>query len=431
MSKSTYFALVVLFTAAGLSAQDSADYFGKRPFTYSDATYDSHIRSVLLHPFSDPTGFPLLQLNDPQARLLLSFDLLGGEDKDYYYTVIHCTHDWQPSPLLQSEYIDGFYDEQIFQYSPSRNTLQSYIHYEQFIPSASLRITKTGNYLVKVFPEGDPEHPVLSKRFLVIAGRLWCFAGVNQSSEVDSRWEKQELDFDLDYSSLPVVNPTSELKIVILKNRNWNRSTAAPAPFSHFDKKLSFRLNEALRFPGGKEFRYFNCNNIHSKSEWVEEIMTDSSASYFRLLPMKPLNKTHYLEYTDLNGGYMPDLAFSKQPEKEADYVFVEITLQTPPFPEKGNMYIYGQLTNWECQPEYRLKYDESAGAYKTRIYIKQGYYNFRFAFLYPGTEIPDEEKVDGTSYETENEYIILVYRSSPGSNFDSLEGFRLIRSYY
>lgn len=412
-------------------AQDTADYFGKIPFAYADMEYQENIRTVMLHPANDPTGFPLLNLNDPDARLQLSFDGLNAGDQDYYFTVVHCTKDWKPSPLLSSEYIDGFFDEQIFNVRQSRNTIRNYTHYEQIIPSASMRITKTGNYIVKVFPEGDPDHPVLSRRFLVIAERLWCFASVTQSQEVNSRWEKQELNFEVDHSSIQVFNPATELTFVILKNRNWEKPVWDPEPFSVFDKKLSFQLNEKLRFPGGKEFRYFNSNSIHTKSEWVDEVTTDKTGSTVRLFPCKPLNKTKYLEYEELNGGYMPDLAYSKQSELEADYVFVDFKLEMPALKEKGNIYIYGALSNWKCSPSFRMRFNEDKGYYECRLLLKQGYYNYRFAFLPDGQDQADEEKIDGSSYETENEYIILIYHSPPGSNYDRLIGFRSIRSFY
>lgn len=428
--KNTYFLLVLCITGI-LPAQDSADYFGKKPFEYDDEVYRENIRTVILHPFNDPTGFPVLELNNPDSKLQLGFDELKGKEADYYYTVVHCTHDWKPSALLPTEYIDGFFDEQIFNVSFSRNTIHSYIHYEQIIPSSSLRITKTGNYIVKVFPEGDPDHPILSKRFLVIKDRVWCNAAVTQSTEVQGRWEKQELNFEIDYSSLKVMNPSTELRVVILKNRNWNKALTDPSPFSNLDRKLSYQLNEQLRFAGGKEFRYFNTNSLTFKNEFVSDIHTDSSGTHFDLYPLKPLNKTKYLEYEDLNGGFMPDLAYSKQPEREADYVFVNISLVTPPIVEKGNVYVFGQFSDWECEPEYKMHYDESSGAYRARLFLKQGYYNYRFAFLPGGIEVPDEEKIDGSSFEAENEYLILVYHSPPGGNFEQLVGFRRLRAFY
>ncbi len=435
MLKVRHLLFSILFLQGSLlfAQEETADYFGRKPFVYDDETYENAIKTVTLHPFNDPMGLPLFSLKEPENKLQLGFDIMNSGDQNFYYTLIHCSWDWKPSSLLPSQYIDGFYDEQIFGISFSMGTIKNYAHYELLFPSESMRINKTGNYLIKVYREGEPDKPVLSKRFMVVEERIWIFAKVNQSNVVSERWEKQELSFELDYSSLRVTNPTSELRCVVLKNRNWNSMVTDLEPYSMLDKHLVFDFNEKLRFYGGKEFRYFNTNSITFKSEWVEDIFTDSSGSHFILKTLAPASKTKYLEYEDLNGRFMVDKAYSKRSEIEADYVYVTFTLSTPEIAESGNLYIYGQLSDWECKPEFKMRFNEESGSgqYKATVLLKQGYYNYRFAFLPDGKPEPLEDKIDGTSYEAENEYLILIYHSAPGSNYDKLVGVRTIRGFY
>ena len=106
-------------------------------------------------------GNPLIHLSFKDS-LMLSFDDLSNDPQNYAYTLIHCDADWKPSNLMESEYLEGFYEEPITDYQFSFNTTQNYIHYQTIIPSANLKPTISGNYLLIVFPENQK-----IKRYLV------------------------------------------------------------------------------------------------------------------------------------------------------------------------------------------------------------------------------------------------------------------------
>ena len=73
-------------------------------------------------------------------KLLISFDDLNGDRKNYAYTIIHCNSDWTESDLMTSEYIDGFTEEHISNYKFSFNTIQKYTHYQFEFPTKNLNI---------------------------------------------------------------------------------------------------------------------------------------------------------------------------------------------------------------------------------------------------------------------------------------------------
>ena len=52
---------------------------------------------------------------------------------------------------------------------------------------------------------------------------------------------------------------------------------------------------------------------------------------------------------------------------------------------------------------------------------LKQGYYNYYY-------DTPDDS-VEGNFYQTQNEYLILVYARPIGSRYDSLVGWKVVRS--
>ncbi|HET6226456.1 MAG TPA: type IX secretion system plug protein domain-containing protein, partial [Bacteroidia bacterium] len=134
---------------------------------FEEDVYKKTIKTVELRNPDFELSQPVLHLNASET-LKLSFDELTVDLQRYSYTFIHCNADWTPSNLLSSEFIDGFAENAIADYQYSANTLQKYIHYSTVFPNTSLRFTKSGNYLLKVYPEGNPDTPVLTRRFLVV-----------------------------------------------------------------------------------------------------------------------------------------------------------------------------------------------------------------------------------------------------------------------
>ena len=99
-------------------------------------------------------------------RIQLSFDDLSGTERDFYYRVIHCNKNWQPSDINEIDYISGFQDERLRKYVYSTNTRMNYIHYTQSIPSADFKIKISGNYLLVIY-EDNIDYPILTRRFVV------------------------------------------------------------------------------------------------------------------------------------------------------------------------------------------------------------------------------------------------------------------------
>ena len=99
----------------------------KNTLQYENAIYEPSIKSVQLHPLRFELGNPIIHLSFKDS-LLLSFDDLSNDPQNYAYSLIHCDADWTPSDLMESEYLEGFYEEPIKDYQFSFNTTQNYIH---------------------------------------------------------------------------------------------------------------------------------------------------------------------------------------------------------------------------------------------------------------------------------------------------------------
>jgi hypothetical protein len=160
-------------------AQDE-DYVNDQAIRYSDWIYKSNIKTVLLYESSWELSPPVIELNTAQY-LVLSFDDLEGGFKQYAFTLVHCDASWNPTDFMQTEYLNGFFESFISDYSYSVNTLQKYTHYRCSFPNSSMQILKSGNYIVKVYEGSEKEKPILTKRFMVFENKVTVAGLVHQS----------------------------------------------------------------------------------------------------------------------------------------------------------------------------------------------------------------------------------------------------------
>jgi hypothetical protein len=91
------------------------------------------------------------------------------------------------------------------------------------------------------------------------------------------------------------------------------------------------------------------------------------------------------------------------------------------PFFDK-EMYVYGAFNNFEISEETKMEYDEASQSYQGNFLLKQGFYNYTFATV-DTHGIADTNEVNGTFFETENEYTVLVYYKAFGNFYERVIG--------
>ena len=89
---------------------------------FDDLVYFDHLKSVEFIHDRTFGNLPIIRLNSPSA-MTLKFDDLEAGDQLYTYRIIHCDKNWNPSPLDDFEYIDGFNGEEIDNISYSAGQL--------------------------------------------------------------------------------------------------------------------------------------------------------------------------------------------------------------------------------------------------------------------------------------------------------------------
>ena len=132
----------------------------------------------------------------------------------------------------------------------------------------------------------------------------------------------------------------------------------------------------------------------------------------------------NYLYDEDQNGAFIIRNSDDEDVATTCDYVFTHFTLKSPQLPG-GEVYLNGEWTYNRLIPEYRMTYNRETQAYEATALLKQGYYNYNYLFVPDGETQGNSGRTDGNFYETENEYIILVYHRPNGGRYDKLVGYR------
>jgi hypothetical protein len=407
---------------------DPDDYYADNTIRYEDHVYKKNIKTVQLHDESYELSQPILNL-ESQERLKLSFDDLDADLKNYSYTLIHCNANWEPSDLQPAEYIDGFADNTITDYRYSFNTLQKFTHYNAVFPNNATRITKSGNYILKVYMDGNPENIVITKRFMVYQNKISIVSKVTAASIIEDRNYKQELDFTINHEGYPITNPFGDLKIVITQNNRWDNAKTNLKPVFVKDEELVYDYDQDNVFTGGNEFRYFDMKSIRYHSERIYSVNTDTAGNHVTLYTDEKRDFKRYSTYSDINGKYLIKIQEGNNSEVEADYCYVNFFLPYVNALTDGNLYVFGAFNDWKCNRDNLMHYNEKRFGYECTLYLKQGYYNYEYVFLKDGETAADETLIEGMHYETENDYTIYVYHRKQGTFYDQLIGVKRLNS--
>ena len=387
---------------------------------YKNETFNRQIKTVLCHNTIDELSLPIINLNSAE-QLLISFDDLDTDIKDYYFTIIHCKSDWTASDLMQSEYIDGFTDEPITNYEFSFNTLQKYSHYSFNFPTEELKPLLSGNYVFKIYEQGG--ETIAFKRFMVLETMLTIKAEVRRATLVDDRKTKHEIDFIIKHPNITIADPFSDINVTIKQNNRGDNAITDLKPLFVKNNELIYDYQEDNTFWGNNEFRHFDIKSLRYQSERIKEIIFDSTYHHVYLFNDRKRPFDRYSIEPDINGKFLIKSQEGWKSSIEADYAFVHFTLPVDHI-SYGELYVIGEFTNWQLEAANKLKYNADKMQYEASIYLKQGYYNYHYSLKDTTTNRVDVSFIEGTHYQTRNDYYIYVYYRAVGDRYDRFVGF-------
>jgi hypothetical protein len=419
-------ALLFLFQFGILFAQ-------KAPTEFDDYVWMSDIRTVEFRTLGDPLKLPTVELG--RGGLMLGFDLMGEENASFLYKIIHCNSDWTPSALEENEYLDGFYENRIKEYDFSIFAQQKYIHYSLRLPNSEVKWTKSGNYILKIYLDDDDKTLALTRRFIVFENQWNIGIESVVPSKVDKNNMHQELDYSVNHKNTRLVNP-NEVWTSVLQNGRWdNAFTNIKQHFVQNDQ-LEYNFQDSIVFPAGKQFRYCDVSNFDYNTERVKKMTPGNRWMQIDLLADKKRYDSPSFSQNNIDGNFEIGITNTRLRETDptrrflqAEYSLVNFQLDSPLPIEDKDVYLFGGLTDWQIQPQFKMEFDQKAQAYFGQAYLKMGLYNYEYAVFDPKTGKFDLAELEGNWYTTPNRYTVIAYWRPHGGRYDRVMGLRTIRT--
>jgi len=401
--------------------------------SYFNCTQDSiqqknNIEAIKIYKTGDELSDPIIELGGDESVTLI-FDDLSDNTNNYSYSIIHCTCDWKESGLVRSEYMEGFDSKSIYDYQNSVATTVPYTHFKVQIPNDEIKIKLSGNYIIRVFDTYSPEKIMVEQRFMVVEPLIAINAAIRQPINQNSRLTSQQIELKIGTAQLNIVNPYTDLIPVIIQNNQPDNCLFAIKPTFIRADEIDYSSPEKLIFDGVNEYRSFDINSIRFLSSGIQSIEQFGGNFNVQLKPAENNRNQKYSTQQDINGKYLVKLERSELSDVEADYAWVYFTL--PYYDQLPNkeVYVYGELTGWQLTPINQMQYNFQRQAYELRLFLKQGYYNYRFAVRDSKTGEVDFTFFEENHFETENSYTILVYYKQIGARYDRLIGVKRLNS--
>ena len=352
--------------------------------------------------------------------LHVNFDILGDQHEYLRYKLIHCNADWKPSRLMESEYVEGFNEAEVTDYAYSSNTYIHYVNYNIEIPNSELPILASGNYLLQVYPENDPDDILLQARFSVSENITGVGGVVTSRTDKGFNSEYQQLMLSVDAPGN--INPYQDLIITVEQNNRPETLRSLTHPMRVDGNKVIFDHDMNLIFEAGNEYRRFETVRTDYPGMHVDSVMFGGNNWHAWLKEDSMRNDREYVYDSTQHGRFKIDEYNSTDPDLGADYVTVHFTLDAPQI-SGADIFIDGDFVLNHYDRLNKMTYDFNDGLYHGFMPLKQGSYNYQYVVVPHSTGIPEPAPIEGNKYETQNEYIVKVFLRTPGSRGDRLIG--------
>ena len=392
--------------------------------TGTDSIYMHNIHTVQLFQQNNQMSLPVLNLGSSDL-MELHFDDLDGYVKNYSYTFQLCNEDWSEVDLSPFDFIRGFTQNRLTQYRASSIALTKYIHYQALLPDRGCVPIKSGNYLLKVFLNGDINQIAFTKKFFVVDNRATIGVQILQPFDNSLFRTHQRVQVSVNVAQLNPINPQQQIKLVILQNNRWDNVVRNIMPAFIRGNVLEYNGEQDCLFPSGNEYRWVDLRSFRLATERVASIDKNVQPNEIFLKPDAARSQIRYAYFKDYNGWYFIQTTESVNPFWQGDYANVHFTFIPPnkkPF-ENKNLYITSNFTNDKLNEESKLEFNDDEGVYEKSFLLKQGYYTYSYVTTDSNNANTkaNQSITEGNLWDTENDYTVFVYYRSLNGRHDEL----------
>lgn len=370
------------------------------------------IQSIQLHPQDQPGQPPIISLKGNQ-KLILSFDYIGTQSKQFRVTVTHYSQEWNQSNIGPNTYLDSFSETTIQSSQISFSQRPSYHHLEFSFPNNELRPAVSGNYLIKVY-SSDENTLLFSMPFFITEDEGTI------ETEVDRLFAQRDDGRPLDqlfstYNHPDFVEyPQFDLAMSFVQNQFWGRTKQV----KHLDTITSGQLRGYVErdnaFVGNYEFKSLNLRNFDADGRQILGYQPGVIPPKVTLRrDIQHLTTTSNLSEAAMSRG-VPDN------NRRSEYAQVEFQLETDDsINPSSDIYIVGHFNNWMINDLNKMSYNSEDKIWEGRALIKQGQYAYKYVLL--SNNRVDDLSLDQGFLSSSQEYLTFIYFNDPDRHFDRL----------
>ena len=321
----------------------------------------SQIRTVQCYPVGSPFAEPVIELGSGQ-QLFFSFDDLSSETNSYTYKIVHCDPDWNNSNLSSFTYLTGFFSNPLDNYEYSFNTVVPYTRFTLNLPNEEVGIKLSGNYLLQVYNDQNPDSAVVSQRFAVVENKVGIAASVVNSTNPTFLYTSRQLNFTVNYTGLQIYNPVRDTRVYVTQNQDPNSRRNFTPTFVR-QNQLVYGNGSDNIFNGLSPFRNFQCSSLVYYTRYVKDVLKGPEGRYnFILVPGTVPQR--YIPTPDRGGNFYIEAENVQNSDLEADYIVAHFAILYPEPIPGAEVYIYGKFADWQLLPELKMDYDAKNKAY-------------------------------------------------------------------
>lgn len=388
--------------------------------------FDRRFRTLKTEVEDNFMSPPVIRLGT-NDRILVKFDEIGEDNSYLEYRLIHCDADWQPSRLIESEYLEGFNSVRIEDYAYSTATFVHYVNYLIAFPNEELQIKHSGNYLLQVYDPERPEETLLQTRFQVTENRARIEGNVTSRTDMGHNTYWQQLAFEIDCQGIEEFNPYQDIIVYVTQNNREATKRRIMTPLRVSGDKIIYEHLNDLVFGASNEYRRFESVSNSFPGMRVDSLRYMGSNYHVWLKVDEPRQSASYSYDQTQHGRFLVREYNSTDSDIGADYITVHFLLECPELPSY-DIYLDGEFTHDRMDKENQLTYDHRVGGYVAEVPLKQGAYNYQYVTRSRQTGEISTSTIEGDKYETLNEYGIAVYFRPPGARADRLISYRILQ---
>ncbi len=361
---------------------------------------------------------PLFLLGD---TFQLQFDDLHGTEDNYYYKITHCDYDWKPSQLSVNEYLGGFDEQRIQEYSNSFNALQIYSHYKLTFPNKLTQLKVSGNYIISILNEN--REVVFSRKVIIYEDLVAVPMQVKRARTNANLQYKHNLDFAVKSNAITFQSPLTNVKVLLMQNGRFDNAISNIKPMYTMGNDLIYKYDAETQFWAGNEYLFFENKNIRAATNSIAHVDSNSGLYSCYLYTNNARASQQYTYWPDINGNFLITNINAENSEIESDYAWIYFSLSAPAFYLDRNIYVTGMFNNYALTDENKMDYNEKKGIYEKAMMIKQGFTNYSYSIGDGKGKIDAENAIDGNFWQTENNYHAIIYYRENNQRYDRVIG--------